>query len=690
MSLQRPLSSVLCCEGPADELVDGGAVYCVEDNEGQADVHGRMPLGERGGLDGRGRLDGRVELVGRRGVDGRVGLEGHAASPGACTSSAVPMLGVDPARRESDPAESVWFVAGAAEDSCLPLLANDASSAVEGADQTAGASIDTLGMGDDAMVPDCSQRRPGTRHAGGGRPVGTGRRTRSTLALGYGRALAMLISKFGVEEWLAAVGLDSHAEQVAAPVSRYAVENAGLDYNGQVWPLDSVVGAVARFSGFEQEEHGDPEVVATWVALRGNVACTCVRSTAYEAALDPDADQEDDTPCGHASEFSVALERLALTVGLPPRDLRGRLAELTDQPGAAEETVSGRWEGQSPGAGAHGARLIADDVEVFDTGGLPVAVVVSGVGIARVPAPIKCARKTTACCYCDSARASSCTHVQQTRHLRQSDVRSSGSDQSHRRAFDSISQLPISPFDCNRSLQVDMAILDHARANRPYVIDCPAVCRRCSRPRGDAVDEPQEGTILCHNAFCRMMLMGYTCTNQECNAWVSAEGREKCVVISSPSTAASVSLVRHFCHEVAAEGDTFSKVFRTWWRLACGRLRAGLILPSMSLRSQRTASRLMSTGMRLTAEAPPLWPFDCGQCGKDGRIRVVSADGIWLGHLQRRAAAKFEYYSESCLPDAGLLDNASLIPSEWVRRFLRLCLTHPDKPISVTVDQRRL
>lgn len=112
MSLQRPLSLVLCCEGPADELVDGGAVYCVEDNEGQADVHGRMPLGERGGLDGRGRLDGRVELVGRRGVDGRVGLEGHAASPGACTSSAVPMLGVDPARRESDPAESVWFVAG--------------------------------------------------------------------------------------------------------------------------------------------------------------------------------------------------------------------------------------------------------------------------------------------------------------------------------------------------------------------------------------------------------------------------------------------------------------------------------------------------------------------------------------------------------------------------------------------------
>jgi len=49
----------------------------------------------------------------------------------------------------------------------------------------------------------------------------------------------------------------------------------------------------------------------------------------------------------------------------------------------------------------------------------------------------------------------------------------------------------------------------------------------------------------------------------------------------------------------------------------------------MSLRSQRTVSRLMSTGMRLTADNPPLWPFDCAHCGLDGRIRVVSADGIY-------------------------------------------------------------
>jgi len=109
----------------------------------------------------------------------------------------------------------------------------------------------------------------------------------------------------------------------------------------------------------------------------------------------------------------------------------------------------------------------------------------------------------------------------------------------------------------------------------------------------------------------------------------------------------------------------------------------------MSLRSQRTMSRLMSTGMRLTADNPPLWPLDFAQFGTDGRIRVVSADGIWLGHLQRRAAASFEDYSEFCLPNAGLIDIASLIPSECGRWFVRLCLTHPEKSIVVTADRRR-
>jgi len=545
----------------------------------------------------------------------------------------------------------------------------------------------------DGEMPDFCQRRPGTRHAGGGRTVGTGRRTRSTLAVGYARALALSISNFGLEEWASAVGVPGSADAVLPSLKWYVEENASLDYSGQVWELESVVGAVARFSDSERHEHDDPEVVATWIALRGNVACTCVQSTAYEAALDPDAEHESDTSCDHASLFSSAVERLALAANVPNRDLRRRLAVLTDETDekGAQNNARGR---RSSAAGAKGARLIADDVEVFDTGGLPIAVVVSGFGLERVPAPIKCARKRTTCCYCDSARASSCTHIQQSRHLRQSDAgRTCRSGAEHKeqpkRAADSISQLPISVFDCNRSVQVDMDILDHARSGRPYVIDCPSVCRICSTPRGNAPDESQEGTILCHNAFCRMLLMAYTCSNKDCNAWVTAEGREESIIIYSPATAASVSVVRHFCHEVSVEGDTFSKVFRTWWKLACGRSRARVVTPSLTLRSQRTVARLMSTGMRLTAEHPPQWPFDCRECVKDGRIRVVSADGIWLGHLQRRAVTAFEDYCESCLPEAGLLDKASLIPSEWVRRFVRLCLTHPEKAISVTGDQRR-
>lgn len=595
-------------------------------------------------------------------------------------------------RLESGVSESVWLVSGAAADSVIPGVDASTSSVAHGTDS----AMDEGGAMDDdsgAALPDLSQRRPGTRHAGGGRTIGTGRRTRTTLSVGYACALALFITCFGLDEWMSAVGVEGAADGSLSSLTAFVEENANVDYSGQVWPLESVVGAVARFSDDEQHAHGDREVIVTWVALRGNVACTCVQSTSYEASLDPEAEFEIDTACDHAAEFSSALARLGRAARVPEPELRRRLAIMTDHHDGKRtgSTVSAR---SASSAARRGANIIADDVEVFDTGGLPVAVVVSGSGCSRVPAPVKCSRKGTSCCYCDSARASSCTHIQQTRHLRQSNaararrLRAQPNDQ-QKQAVDSISQLPISAFDCNRSVQVDMDILDHARSGRPYVIDCPAVCRQCLTPRGDAEDESQEGTILCHNGFCRMLLMAYTCSNKDCNAWVTAEGREEGVVINSPATAASASVVRHFCHEVSVEGDTFSKVFRTWWKLACGRSRAGIVTPSLAMRGQRTVARLMSTGMRLTADDPPHWPFDCSACSEDGRIRVVSADGIWLGHLQRRAAAAFEDYSEACLPDAGLLDKASLIPSEWVRRFVRLCLQHPEKAIAVTADQRR-
>jgi len=363
----------------------------------------------------------------------------------------------------------------------------------------------------DAAMPDFFQRLPGTRHAGGGRTVGTRSRTRSTLPVGYERALALSISNFGLEEWASAVGVPGSADAVLPSLKWYVEENASLDYSGKVWELESVVGAVARFSDSKRHEHDDPEVLAIWIAFRCNVACTCVQSTAYEAALDPDATRESDASCDHASLFSSAMKRLALAAKVPNRGLRRRLAALTDKTEEKGAQNNGRGR-RSSAAGAKGARLIADDVEVFNTGGLPIGVVLSGSGLERVPAPIKCARKRTTRCYCDSARASSCTHIQQSRHYRQSDAgRTCRSGAEHKeqpkRAADSISQLTISALDCNRSVQVDMDILDHARSGRPYVIDCPSECWLCSTPRGNAPDESQEGTILCHNAFCRMLLM---------------------------------------------------------------------------------------------------------------------------------------------------------------------------------------
>jgi len=127
-----------------------------------------------------------------------------------------------------------------------------------------------------------------------------------------------------------AIGADSDAAEPSTSFMQYIEGISRTTYNGQVWPLDSVVGAVARFSLAEQQEYDYPEVVCTWVALRSNIACTCIGSTAYESSLDPDAVTENDTSGGKASDFSSALGSVIAAVGLPVVDLRSRLAEVTD------------------------------------------------------------------------------------------------------------------------------------------------------------------------------------------------------------------------------------------------------------------------------------------------------------------------------------------------------------------------
>lgn len=304
--------------------------------------------------------------------------------------------------------------------------------------------------------------------------------------------------------------------------------------------------------------------------------------------------------------------------------------------------------------------------------------------------PLGLAGVRTSCCYCDSSRASSCTHVLQTRHLRRGDAARSPTGPNTKRAIRSISNLPQSPFDCHRSVIVDVDIFYHARPKEPFIFAAPGKCPSCATPRGDAsLRQTKKGIVLSHMGFCELELQFYTCSKSTCRVWVAAEGRADGLVILSSCTAASISLVRHFCQEVAVEGDAFAKVFRAWWVKARGRSRAGIFSRMSQSRGRRTVSRLQSVGLRLMGMDLPDWSLNCDNCCNDGRYRVVTADGIWLGFLRRLVTSYFHTNDEKCVPQADRLKTASLIAGESTRRFIRLCISHPEQSINVSADQRR-
>jgi len=83
--------------------------------------------------------------------------------------------------------------------------------------------------------------------------------------------------------------------------------------------MDVLVGAVALFNKEDQNISEDREVVRCAVALRGNIACTCVGSTMYEAGLQPNAATVPRARCTHVYAFWGALTFQEEVLGKRPR-----------------------------------------------------------------------------------------------------------------------------------------------------------------------------------------------------------------------------------------------------------------------------------------------------------------------------------------------------------------------------------
>jgi len=280
-----------------------------------------------------------------------------------------------------------------------------------------------LPMGDDgdgssgAAAPEMGQRRRGGVHGLGGRRKRTGRNTLDKLEEGYLRALASTLSDYGLDRWIFEYFQGSILPHYTSALESFVQGAHDGAFRGEVWHMEAFVGAVARFNKNDQPKSGNREGVSCWVASHGNIACTCMGSTKYEAGLDPKAVTVPHSRCSHASAFLRAVTTLADASGEPPRSLLMYFGERFQEPGVRPAVSVGRAKTL-----AGGKTNYLDEIEVYDTGNLPVAIVVSGTGLRRVPARIKCARDATRCCYFDLSRSTSCSHVLQTRALRQSDA----------------------------------------------------------------------------------------------------------------------------------------------------------------------------------------------------------------------------------------------------------------------------
>ncbi|OSX77003.1 hypothetical protein BU14_0166s0042 [Porphyra umbilicalis] len=241
-----------------------------------------------------------------------------------------------------------------------------------------------------AAVPDMGQRRRGGVHGQGGRRKGTGHNTLNKLEDGYVRALALTLSDYGLDRWISVYFPGSILPYYTSALETFVQGARDSAFCGEVCPMEVFVGAASRFNKQDQPKAGNREVVSCWVASRGNIVCTCMGSTKYEAGLEPQAATVPHARCAHASAVLGAVTTLADALGEPPRSLLMHSGERFHEVGARSAVSVGRAK-----ALAGCKTTFLDEIEVYDTGGLPVAIVVSGTGLRRVPAPTKCARKAT-------------------------------------------------------------------------------------------------------------------------------------------------------------------------------------------------------------------------------------------------------------------------------------------------------
>lgn len=623
-------------------------------------------------------------------------------TPSACMSITLPLAGRVPAAIRHAPRVSPSRML--VRPRLLPDLT--AYSIKRSRYEDAGAGMDHLGDEGDARG---TQKHTGGAEGKGGRQIGSRRFTRETLSTVCRRAMAMALLQYGAERFSQKLMVQATHKLSAEALSDQLSAMSAASCRGEVWPLRHIFGFFSKCVGGLSGVAGERDESCTWVGRNGFVNCSCQGRTRLLSVMRRPEGEATDINCTHGLAMLKSLRKFARVLGVDLRALRSTLGHLHTR-------CSSRLPSALDGDGVDDG-----DCERFVVGQSVFGIAVTGHGDGVVAAPVRFTRLTTTCMLCDTARTAACAHVSLTRHFkRTADARDQsgaakqgkqadteqkapadktasttddaptgreGTAYSEADVVQSVSQKPIGLFNCHRSTVTDAGIGELVAKGGTYRISAPACCRKCSTPRGAALDIGSTGVILCSAGPCPMRLEAYLCPSTKCGEWVSADGGEQGVVIYTAFTAATSVLMRQWAFALVLDGTTYASSYETWRRSYLDRRDAGKA-SACHIRAKQTINKVFNAAVRLMTDNPPQWAFTCGTCqDEDGRFRVVTADGIWLGFLRRLASKPFSNPCQPCVSVSERVRAGSLCGSEAVRRFIRLSLKQPGREIVINTGQ---
>jgi len=560
----------------------------------------------------------------------------------------------------SSPGSSlIEFYAAAAVASVPPATGGDAApfdaSQYQGED---GGDDDEFGVADQ---PDANKTFSGGVAGKGGRPEGTGIRTRGNYGRGALRVVAECLQMRGTAGILDDAVLCNPAENQRLDFASLLNSWRNVPGREELWALPYFLGVGARFSVWGKTEHGKRSSCCTWVTVDGFVRCTCVGSDVYNA----DVSESRPSTCEHVEVLSAGISQMADALARPVAIiLKWLYVVMSDKAGPSVEAFE----------------QVDEETPVWRLHKDIVAVVSSHHG-KLVPVPVYLPKKGVSCGFCPLTNLRGCSHTRIAEQYRVGGGQTDPPMTSSNGVRSAVSSRPVSLFNCPKAVTFDRSIGEMARSGQDFVLEAPNMCCLCGAnlpSRADVPDTSLPGIIHSTLGPCNLVVVRRKC--RSCGHFSSRDGRENMLILLSWTSACTVVWGRR-CAESVRAGTHISDVISQCQSDWVGLKSAGLLPATSRWRGADTLRGLILTFMRLSVVDPDRGLYDCSVCRMPcGRYLVVTSDAICLGFDTDSLPFSFDHLCEP----ASLVNMKSregcMVLGEQARRMMRHVLVPGDPP----------